>query len=1608
MARGRGAGVGEAGGPREAAVVAGLGEPRSGSAIIEAGAARAGGPAPEDGPVVEHQGEAVDNEQGTPGHLEAAADAESVVPVGDLAAPGGAEVMALRARVAELEAQAHSRNSAQTSGRTTDRSFWEEQLKLAATFREAVRSAQVLIKAPGDAHFFASRTCWESHADTLGLARDNVAEHISACFGGPAVSRYQAVIKDVDAAGPGAANRVWKALESMFFNVEHRQALKAELRRMKFQPGKASLSVFLNDLETKADGLKMDDEDKKDVLIEAMDSAFLKNTVRMIGVSVSFTKLRSALVDHVGEDGLKGLPSRSLPPFGQQRPLGRERVGRIGEVPGTTIQKRGRDYGLYAEDVYQVESFGPQAKRQALPTALPGQPQCWQCGELGHLKRDCRNGWPRADGGVHRPAGQGGAPRAPYSDAAPCMEWWEPGDASGEAELQGAAYAKEQDGDSELAVRADNSPTLRVKLTACGQAVVALAVLDTGANSTWVSPSVADRLGLKTQPSSWGARGPDGASLGRVSVGFLDLHLGSFVFPCETVRVAEHLKTDLLIGWDFQVREVAAVLPGQAVFFKRGGSLPFEQVSGLPGPEHIGHLEEPGEIDRRIAQLEQKHAAEKEEALRNAAAIELGHLEPEQRKRVGDVLAEAWVLFRPSMGLTDLVEHTITVEPGQRPLVAKVRRRSEAENEAERSLVEALVAKGVLQPSTSECAAANVLIRKPDGSYRMTTDFRPLNAITIKDRYPIPDVGEMLDWLSRRRWKSALDLKDGFFQVPLAPESMHLTAMITREGLFEYTRLPQGCCNSPPTFQRLNNRILGPMRHAHAQIYIDDLTVGHETFEEHVEGLRQILRRFAASGLTLSARKCKIALAEVQFLGHRIGPQGLRPGVDKTRAILEWPEPEEAKDLQRFLGLVGWFRNFIPNFEERALPLRRALTGLGLTDKKGGFHRKTAGGAEWASRFGDDQRAAFIDLRHALGDPMDDGSAVLVAFNPAAEMVLEVDASQVGIGAVLLQGDQRRPVAFYSRAFRGAELNYSVTEQECLGAILSMEKFRHYLFGKKFILVTDHSALLWLLRQKEPRGRTARWIMRVQDFEFDVKHKPGAANIVADALSRTPLDTGTEEEVREVRDTQDSGALYAVPTDDELRAAYAEDEQICAELKNLSGPASKYSFPEYIVDEDGIVFALLKDMPRRVVPDALVSAVLNVYHGAPLSAHMGTARTAARIADAQWWWPGWTEDVRKFVRCCHECIARKAPPPRRNAAMVQYSASRRFEIVGMDILTISPETRTGNIKVLVMMDAWTRWAVAVALPDEKAETVARSFLQTWLTVFGPPESILSDRGSNFVGEVITSLCARLGIRRLMTTAYHPQTNGRVERFNATLCKMLSAYVSASSRDWDRWLSVVTYAYNTSRHAATGFSPYEMMFGSPAKDWASMAGPRAVEGGQQPQDISAQLARAYRLAGNKMSENAERFARYYDRNIHRNKETFAEGDIVYVWCPSTRQGRKLTKPWLGPFRITKRNGVHAVVVSANGRDDAELHGQLVHVNRLHKADPDVVDMAGTNVFVGGDASWVVEAIVEDRAAGGGREYKVRWRGMGKRGDTWEAEKTLPPMLVAAYRDMAEGV
>ena len=754
----------------------------------------------------------------------------------------------------------------------------------------------------------------------------------------------------------------------------------------------------------------------------------------------------------------------------------------------------------------------------------------------------------------------------------------------------------------------------------------------------------------------------------------------------------------------------------------------------------LQQVEEASGLSVSAAQLQSESPQDKDAMLWEMVEATGEALDSEEREQLFSLLTEYADIFAidsKDLGRTDKVQHQI-VTGDSAPIRQQVRRVPPAKREEMRSLLKDMLAQDVIKPTNSPWASPVVLVKKKDGSTRFCVDYRKVNAVTRKDAYPLPRIDDTLDTLSGSKLFSTLDLLSGYWQVEIDHNDREKTAFCTPDGLFEFKVMPFGLCNAPATFQRLMDTILAGIQWSHCLVYLDDIIVLGRTFKEHLRSLRAVFDQIRSANLKLKPRKCILCRQSVDFLGHIVSKEGIATDPAKTEKVMNWPVPVSKRDVQQFLGLTSYYRRFVQGYATIAKPLHQ------LTEKNTPFR--------WTAAAQD----AFESLRQKLA------TAPILAFPDCSKpFTLDTDASDFGMGAVLSQIQEdgtERVVAYASKTLSKPERRYCVTRRELLAVVTFIEHFRPYLLGNHFTLRTDHNSLRWLQNFRHPEGQLARWLEKLQEYNFSIEHRPGRRHGNADALSRLPCtQCGRDGELSE-ETSGDTAVCAAISTThlgqwspEEIRTQQMQDtvvgpvlqakEKNCrptADLVKRQSPTSRRLFQQYnqLKVKDGQLWRIFEDdkgttsWDQLVVPTSLKPEVLRELHEGAASGHLGEEKTMSRLRE-RFYWPGQWNDVRDWCRTCATCAARKTAAPKQRAPLQTIPAGYPLQVVAMDILGPLPESESGNSYILVVGDYFTRWMEAYPIPNQEAATVARVLVEDFFFRFSVPEQLHTDQGRQF-------------------------------------------------------------------------------------------------------------------------------------------------------------------------------------------------------------------------------------------------------------------------------------
>lgn len=869
-------------------------------------------------------------------------------------------------------------------------------------------------------------------------------------------------------------------------------------------------------------------------------------------------------------------------------------------------------------------------------------------------------------------------------------------------------------------------------------------------------------------------------------------------------------------------------------------------------------------------------------------------LSASQKNRLEDLIKKYTPrLGKASLGCTHLIKHRINT--GSSPAIrSQMYHYSPKLREVLHKGLDEWIKLGVVEPSRSPWRSPILLVKKKDNDYRWVVDFREINKVSVPDAYPMPRVNDILDSLRDAKYLSSIDLKSAYFQIPLSDESKEKTAfVIPGRGLFQFTRMPQGLNTSAATWQRFIDNVVGDDLSSNCFVYLDDIIIVSKDFDHHMEILTKILNRLMEAGLTINFEKCHFCLPELKYLGYIINRDGLQVNPEKVSAITEFPRPSSPTGVKRFVGLASWYRRFVPNFSSIMDPLHK------LTGKNKPF--------VWSEACED----AFNEIKKLLTS-----APILACPDFSREFIIHCDASGVGLGAILAQqfDDGERVIAYASRSLRKEERNYTATELECLCVLWAIEKFRCYVEGYEFTVITDHSSLRWLDNLKDPVGRLGRWAVRLQQYTYKIIHRKGKENEAPDALSRAPIPEPPE--------------IDLIFVDSPVQDVWYNKM-----LHNISQSPSAY--PYFKIEGEQIFKKIFTGVSPeatwvRLVPKEKRKQVLEECHDAPLSGHFGFYKTFNRIR-VMYYWPGMRKDIGDYIGSCTTCLEFKS----KNSAPVGLMGARRvvtapMEIISCDLMGPLPRSASGHAYVVVSNCMFSKYVWARPLRDATAQAVATHLEQDIFWKFGVPKSLICDNGQQYRSKEVTELCKKYGVKMIFNFAYHPQPNP-TERVNRVLKTMFGSYIEGTQKSWDRKLPQLVAAINSARNEVTKFSPHFLMFG---KELLFHADLRVDSGDGDGQELEfdrdsyvKKLKELEDLKGeveNRMKVVFERNERRY--NLRRRDVEFDVGQIVYrknfVKSDKSKDfSKKLAPRFIGPFKIKKRVGYRAYLLEDDtGKED----------------------------------------------------------------------------------------
>ncbi|THC87386.1 hypothetical protein EYZ11_013167 [Aspergillus tanneri] len=880
-----------------------------------------------------------------------------------------------------------------------------------------------------------------------------------------------------------------------------------------------------------------------------------------------------------------------------------------------------------------------------------------------------------------------------------------------------------------------------------------------------------------------------------------------------------------------------------------------------------------------------------------------------------------------------------------------------------------LLDKQFIRVSNSPAAAPVLLVKKPGGGLRFCCDYRGLNAITKKDRYPLPLINETLERIGKACWFTKLDVIAAFHKIRISPGDEWMTAFRTRFGLYEWLVTPFGLANAPSTFQRYINWILRDFLDEFASAYLDDILIfSSGSLAEHRSHVNKVLERLQRAGLQLDIDKCEFEVKSTKYLGFIIeAGKGVRMDPAKVKAILEWAVPTTVKGVRSFLGFANFYRRFIRNYADIAAPLNQ------LTQKGHEF--------KWTESC----EKAFQQLK-----TMFTTAPILIQFSPERETVVEADSSMWATGGTLSQYDDNgllRPCAYFSKKNSPAECNYEIHDKELLAIINALREWEAELCSiEGFRILTDHKNLKYFTTLRRLNERQMRWAALLSRYNFTLDYRPGELAGRPDALSRREQDLPQDDSDERLQNREHwSSAEQQDVKYGAIRAAVYEGAvRFPKELGLKTGISDCSISPEgYLLYRD-----------RRWVPDieSLRTRIMQETHDSVITGHPGR-NTMYAILARQFYWPNIAADVRRFVENCDKCNANKIWRDRRHGVLKPLPIpDRKWREIAIDFIEKLPESN-GCQNLMVIVDRLGKGVILIPCEQIDTPTVTTKLIQHFIGYHGIPSAITSDRGAQFVSDMWENFCKQLGIRRRLSTAYHPETDGQTERMNATIEAYLRSFCDRTQTNWASLSPIAQLAVNGRNATATGISPFFLDHGydmetiqlDNTQDTNLVPTETQRTKAQQGHDIVTKLAHALDIAKAELAAAQQKYEAYTNR--HRTSApAYRVGDKVWLDLRNIRTERPSKKLDIrnAKYTIIEKVGSHAYRLNT----PPGIHN-VFHVMLLRPANSNPFpsqqndDYQPPPQLVDGEEEYLVQEILDERFARVGRgfrhEFLVKYTG-----------------------------
>lgn len=975
--------------------------------------------------------------------------------------------------------------------------------------------------------------------------------------------------------------------------------------------------------------------------------------------------------------------------------------------------------------------------------------------------------------------------------------------------------------------------------------------------------------------------------------------------------------------------------------------------------------------------------------------IKLSHLNSEDRKEIQIICAkyaDIFFLEGDKLGTSNVVEQSITVKPNTKPVYTKPYRLPESSKSEINNQVQRMLEDDIIEPCNSEWNSPVLLVpKKSDGEkkWRLVVDYRKVNDSIQDDKFPLPNINEILDSLSGSVYFSHLDLHQGFYQCSTKPECRNITSFATSTGQYQMKRLPMGLKISPSAFSRVMSIAMSGLNYEKCFIYCDDLIIFGRNRQIHNKNLADVFERLRKMNLKLNPNKCDFMKTQLLYLGHVVSAEGVLPDPEKVRVLQNYPLPKNADEVRRFVAFCNYYRKFIPSFSEITIPLNK------LCRKNEPF--------TWTNNC----QKSFETLKNKLISP-----PVLQYpdFSKENTFILQTDASNIAVSGILCNNDLR-PVAYASRPLNKAELNYPTIQKELLAIVWSIKYFRPYLYGRKFIIRTDHKPLIYLFGMKDPSTRLLKFRLQLEEYDYTVEYTKGRDN-TADALSRVTITSEdlksmnekiiamvmtraqTSKMLKEKEIDVDSTRNPYIPVEprsgqpriaeilrkpsDYVELNFIQENKLkkknityskeClayeestntlyinlkymsyftrVEFANiLSSCCNKINIKELCIikneENKEFIEKLLSEIegrekwsgPRinvlrgikKVLNEKEKICILHDYHLLPTSGHAGVRRMINNIK-GKYFWTRLENDVRQYVSKCAKCQTSKYSRNTKEPMTITTTASRAFQKVFLDIVGPLDKDLDNNVYILSLQCELSKYVEAYPMQRKDTVSVARTFVNNFILRYGIPEVIATDRGSEFMSETMAEVCKLLQIEKLNSTSYHHESIGALENTHKHLAAFLRTQCDEHPETWSQWLPFWCFSFNTTVHTETKYTPYELVFGKMCILPSNLRN-NVVDPLYNQDNYALELKYRLQVASKEAYKNLviSKNKRKDSWDKKCNPIQYKKGDLILI---KNETGKKLDKVFNGPYIVLSENEPNVTV-------KIEKKVETVHKNRTKR-------------------------------------------------------------------------